>query len=45
MFIRWVACGALFTALAFSQDRNLDRGRRELRGFAGVSFGPRSLTA
>ena len=42
MFIRWVSCGALFTALAFSQDRDLNRGRGELRGFAGVSFGPSS---
>lgn len=42
MFTRWVSCGALFTALAFSQDPNLDRGRGEARGFAGVSFGPSS---
>lgn len=42
MLIRWVSCGVLFSALAFSQDRDLDRGRAELRGFAGVSFGPSS---
>ena len=42
MFIRWAFCGSLFAALAFSQDWNLDRGRGELRGFAGVSFGPSS---
>lgn len=42
MFIKWVSCGALFAALAFSQDRDLNRGRGELRGFAGVSFGSSS---
>ncbi|MCL4797504.1 MAG: hypothetical protein KJZ84_23270 [Bryobacteraceae bacterium] len=42
MIIRWVSGGVFFSALAFSQDRDLDRGRAELRGFAGVSFGPSS---
>ncbi|MBI4905169.1 MAG: hypothetical protein HY820_16155 [Acidobacteria bacterium] len=39
MFIRLVLCGALSIAPAFSQDGDLNRGRGELRGFAGLSFG------
>lgn len=39
MFIRWVFCGALVSAMAFSEDRDLNRGRGEVRGFSGFSFG------
>lgn len=39
MFITWVFCGALFSAIAFSEDRDLIRGRGEVRGFSGFSFG------
>lgn len=39
MFIKSLFCGALFIALAVSQERGLNQGRGELRGFGGVSFG------
>jgi hypothetical protein len=42
MFIKSLFRGALFIALAFSQERDLNRGRGELRAFAGVSFGSNS---
>ena len=42
MFIKSLFRGALFVALAFSQERDLIRGLGELRGFAGVSFSPNS---
>ena len=42
MFIKSLFRGALFIALAFSQERDLNRGRGELRGFAGVRFGSNS---
>jgi hypothetical protein len=42
MFIKSLFCGALFISFAFSQEGHLNRGRGELRGFAGVSFGSNS---
>jgi len=42
MSIKSLFCGALFIAHALSQEGTLNRGRGELRGFAGVNFGSNS---